>query len=944
MIVYNKILRMIVNSRSGIIPKTNRSNLEDLVACIQSKSGDVEQSWNQLVRQYTGFITRLAQKYPVDQDELQSAGLGGLMDATRTFNFELGNKFHTHAATRIRGAILDRLRELRIENNSLGSRTRFSLLDELHRRLDCLRSDGTLVNDDTVIAVLTRIMEDSNRPPTEDKFRPTFDAVLELHRRPPELAIDAPINRHDPTSLRRDIADPKQTVDLDLMDGCPLEDCSFPPKDNFIYHIPGLTRREMIMLDLYAGISIPEPMVMRDIGDLFGLSESRISQQFSTLIPLIKQHETRILQGRLTENEIAIENDPFYKLLIRESNSARMNLERKDLKNLKFIRRFLTDDENAKIKTIRGGDNEYSIPPLNKDLEKIWSLDRPDVERMKQELAQKALLFTKAYVMRHSSDTHLNLAIRNITAIGSRTKANRETPVRSFLEGLGYNSPQCNIGPTTNYSLYGLLTSLNTLNSFARNDSTDFTMRRNCARAVANLLLNEPKNSAAFQLIQSLPGVVESLVQRITSPVLIEAQELSKLGLLTREGLNCLFKEHEGSHLENNQLTSYIRRHGLQLSRNNFWNLVNEPKTKAKILEYASKRARDNMLTYTVLRKAIRKYTGRDYKTLTILSKFARDNGLKIYRKKYHLGLTATVNRQVKKRVEQNLTQGRIAIGKLKEIIKACAPDDFPLDTIPDAQIKSYAQKKLGVNLEHKKRESRIKPYRAEIIQKAKEQITQQGSISLVELNRIIKAVAGVSYRSNQSLLKFADASGINLTQRSGVTQIKAPANKPRPSQPRIKISKDQAGEIVERARRGFPKGLLNERRLNSIVHNVCGQLYPPNSTALHKFATTWGLQLRTKEPATVLEDVDRGLSTSIAINELLIDCRIFIDTSQRKPTKIDADASIKTLATEKIANLSVSEKYDIVKQLVMAPASSEIGQFVRRPSNYQRILANLAG
>ena len=56
---------------------------------------------------------RIHAKLPneVDVDDLMSAGVFGLMDAIDAFDLERGVKFETYCAPRIRGAILDELRE-----------------------------------------------------------------------------------------------------------------------------------------------------------------------------------------------------------------------------------------------------------------------------------------------------------------------------------------------------------------------------------------------------------------------------------------------------------------------------------------------------------------------------------------------------------------------------------------------------------------------------------------------------------------------------------------------------------------------------------------------------------------------------------------------------------------------------------------------------------------
>ena len=72
---------------------------------------------DRLVLHYTGLVTYVAARVgapmpsSVDYSDLIQSGVIGLMDAVARFEPERGLKFETYAVTRIRGAILDGLRE-----------------------------------------------------------------------------------------------------------------------------------------------------------------------------------------------------------------------------------------------------------------------------------------------------------------------------------------------------------------------------------------------------------------------------------------------------------------------------------------------------------------------------------------------------------------------------------------------------------------------------------------------------------------------------------------------------------------------------------------------------------------------------------------------------------------------------------------------------------------
>ena len=76
------------------------------------------QSREELIEQYMPLVravsARLAAELPnsVDPDDLISAGTFGLMDAIERFDPKLGTRFETYCSVRIRGSILDELRQL----------------------------------------------------------------------------------------------------------------------------------------------------------------------------------------------------------------------------------------------------------------------------------------------------------------------------------------------------------------------------------------------------------------------------------------------------------------------------------------------------------------------------------------------------------------------------------------------------------------------------------------------------------------------------------------------------------------------------------------------------------------------------------------------------------------------------------------------------------------
>src|SRR5215469_10245198 len=81
------------------------------------KRGDARTE-NALVEEYLPLVRsvmgRLAMSLPdhVDHDDLNSAGLVGLLQALRNYDPSCGTAFETYARVRVRGAMLDELRRM----------------------------------------------------------------------------------------------------------------------------------------------------------------------------------------------------------------------------------------------------------------------------------------------------------------------------------------------------------------------------------------------------------------------------------------------------------------------------------------------------------------------------------------------------------------------------------------------------------------------------------------------------------------------------------------------------------------------------------------------------------------------------------------------------------------------------------------------------------------
>jgi len=187
----------------------------------------------------------------VEQPELMSNGMFGLIDAIAKFEPERGFKFETYAMARIRGAILDELRSYDWVPRSVRSKAR------------------------QVERVNQRYLARFHRLPTEDELgeelglRP--DQVHKMLRQVANaglLALEDPFGSEDGESstlgdvLSNENDDPVDTFEQDEQ------------RHTMADQVNQLPEREKLVLALY----YYENMTLADIGSVLGVTESRICQ------------------------------------------------------------------------------------------------------------------------------------------------------------------------------------------------------------------------------------------------------------------------------------------------------------------------------------------------------------------------------------------------------------------------------------------------------------------------------------------------------------------------------------------------------------------------------------------------------------------------------------------------------------------------------------------
>jgi RNA polymerase sigma factor for flagellar operon FliA len=178
----------------------------------------------------------------VDQNDLVSDGVLGLMDAVDKFDPKRGLQFQTYAVTRIRGSIVDGLRSSDWVPRSVREKIR------------------------DVDAASARLEAELGRPPKDKEI------AAELGMTVPELRKVYSQTAHTSVVSFETVVDedaPRETADL------PGTDDDLPP--GFLSAVRELPERDQIVVALYYW----ERLTLAEIGQVLGVTESRVSQLHS---------------------------------------------------------------------------------------------------------------------------------------------------------------------------------------------------------------------------------------------------------------------------------------------------------------------------------------------------------------------------------------------------------------------------------------------------------------------------------------------------------------------------------------------------------------------------------------------------------------------------------------------------------------------------------------
>jgi RNA polymerase sigma factor for flagellar operon FliA len=209
----------------------------------------------------------------VEESELISYGLLGLINAIERFEPEREIKFETYAITRIKGAIIDELRSMDWVPRSVRARARE--IEKVHAKLEH-RLHRTPTDEE--MARELGISPDDFQESLVKISNSTVVALDELWS-----VSDA---SGDQISLLDTLQDPDAPDPQQLLAQSEL-------KDRLADAISALPEREKLVIALY----YYENLTLREIGEVLGVTESRISQLHTKAVLRLKSR----LQGDLRD-------------------------------------------------------------------------------------------------------------------------------------------------------------------------------------------------------------------------------------------------------------------------------------------------------------------------------------------------------------------------------------------------------------------------------------------------------------------------------------------------------------------------------------------------------------------------------------------------------------------------------------------------------------------
>lgn len=200
--------------------------------------------------------SRLAVGLPqnVEQSDLVSYGMFGLIDAIDKFELERGYKFETYAISRIKGSILDELRSIDWVPRSVRSKVR-----QIERAYAKLESQHHRAPSDEELASELRW--------TDDQLQTALSQISNVGLAALDEILTGSGDRGESLTLGDTIADRSSHGPMGAFEVAET-------RQLLAQAVNGLPEREKIVLTLY----YYESLTLQEIGRVLGVTESRVCQ------------------------------------------------------------------------------------------------------------------------------------------------------------------------------------------------------------------------------------------------------------------------------------------------------------------------------------------------------------------------------------------------------------------------------------------------------------------------------------------------------------------------------------------------------------------------------------------------------------------------------------------------------------------------------------------
>lgn len=218
-----------------------------------------QQAQTKLLEQHAALVKRIAYHliarlpHTVDVDDLIQAGMIGLLDASQQYNASQGASFETYAGIRIRGAMLDEIRRNDWAPRSVHKKAR-EIAEVMH---EIEQVKGRNAQDAEVAQALGMSIEEYHQQLHDSAGHQVFSLN--------------DFNDNDEAQaqpLSNQLAGPAEEI----------QNTGF--QASLVEAINTLPERERLMMSLYYN----EELNLKEIGEVLGVSESRVSQIHSQAV------------------------------------------------------------------------------------------------------------------------------------------------------------------------------------------------------------------------------------------------------------------------------------------------------------------------------------------------------------------------------------------------------------------------------------------------------------------------------------------------------------------------------------------------------------------------------------------------------------------------------------------------------------------------------------